>query len=129
MLPPFYVLVRPTTSYLHPTIQYHYLDDSPLPLIPRQGEQVILLDYDPQPIAQSLSPAISVSNVKIDEAQGAALDEGIVRNDRMYTIETIPAQERPIDASNIGERRPASLLLSQFKQRNAVLRRALLNPQ
>ncbi|KAJ7071307.1 hypothetical protein C8F01DRAFT_1244933 [Mycena amicta] len=129
MQPP---LLRPRscTCYVsHPTIQYHYSDDSPLTVIPHPEEQVFLLDYDPQPTAQSISPSLAVSAVAVEEAPGAAA-EPVLRNDRMYIIETIPAHERPgpMDGS-IAERKP-NVLLGQFKQRhsNAVLRRALLYP-
>ncbi|KAF7319922.1 hypothetical protein MKEN_00775800 [Mycena kentingensis (nom. inval.)] len=143
--PPYYVLLRPgPNTLIHPHLQYFYADDNPQAALPRPGEQVYLLDYDP-PTAQSISPAAAVSSVKVEEAPAAsasAAEDGEPdRNDRMYIIETIPTQERILDGS-IGERKPASALLTQFKQRyeiynlasplnpssNAVLRRALLYP-
>jgi len=146
MHPPFYILCsRSTTTttvgasntaaLVHPTIQYHYKDDPPLALVPQPTEQVLVLDYDPEtsapPTVQSLSPSISVTGVRVEEAPGAAAaaaDEGdVARNDRMFIIETTSAQDRPMDAS-MGERKPPQTALAQFKQRNALLRRSLLYP-
>ncbi|KAF7339898.1 hypothetical protein MVEN_01907100 [Mycena venus] len=144
MHPPYYVLcsrsttaVGPsnTAALIHPVIQYHYKDDPPLALVPQPAEQVLILNYDPEtsapPTVQSISPSISVTALRVEEAPGAAAaaaDEGeVARNDRMFIIETTTAQERPMDVS-IGERKPPHAVLAQFKQRNALLRRSLLYP-
>ncbi|KIK71202.1 hypothetical protein GYMLUDRAFT_132526, partial [Collybiopsis luxurians FD-317 M1] len=92
--PPYYILfsTQPASSSTlgHPTIQYHYADDSPLALLPQHpDEHVLLLDYDPnsqKPIVTSTSRTLAVTGVKIGEAPGAAVAED-KRNDRMYIIE------------------------------------------
>ncbi|KAJ7225807.1 hypothetical protein GGX14DRAFT_422456 [Mycena pura] len=161
MQPPFYILCAHSTSVpalpnpalVHTTVQYHYADDDPLAIVPHTGEQVLVLDYDSSdsntsalPTVQSISPSVAVTNVRDEEAPGAAAaaaDEGdLTRNDRMFIIETTAALDRfaptkcptrlltaarPMDGS-MGERKPAHAVLAQFKQRNAVLRRALLYP-
>lgn len=110
--PPFYVLVShsslsnisPSTaqsaSLAHPTIQYHYADDSPLTLLPQSpSEHVLVLDYDPgatnAPVVNSLSRGLVVSGLKVAEAPGAAavVDDEPGRNDRMYILETTLARE------------------------------------
>nr|GAT49757.1 predicted protein [Mycena chlorophos] len=123
--PPHYVLVRHSNALLQPSIQYQYSDDSPLAMLQQPGEQVLVLDaYAPhsQPVALSLSPSLAVAHIKVDDAPAA--DDGA----HMYVLETISSPERPVDASNIVERRPPNVLLSQFKDRNSVLRRALEYP-
>ncbi|KAF7339714.1 hypothetical protein MSAN_02186900 [Mycena sanguinolenta] len=136
MHPPFYILTvsPPAPALVHPTIQYHYKDDPPLALLPQPAEQVLVLDYDPEtadpPTVQSISPSISVTGLRVEEAPGAAAaaaDEGVVRNDRMYIIENTTTDSKPLDAS-MGERKPPHMVLAQFKQRNALLRRSLLYP-
>ncbi|KAJ7275330.1 hypothetical protein B0H12DRAFT_983835, partial [Mycena haematopus] len=118
-------------NLVHPIIQYHYKDDSPLALLPQPAEHVLVLDYDPDtsdpPTVQSISPSISVTGLRVEEAPGAAAaaaDEGVVRNDRMFIIETT---DRPMDGS-MSERKPPQTVLAQFKQRNALLRRSLVYP-
>ncbi|KAJ7139834.1 hypothetical protein C8R44DRAFT_867935 [Mycena epipterygia] len=135
MHPPFYILcARP--ALVHPVIQHHYADDSPVALIPHGQEHVLVLDYDPNgpapPTVQSISPSVAVTGLRVEEAPGAAAaaaDEGDpARNDRMYIVETTTtAQDRPMDGS-MGERKPPHTVLAQFKQRNTLLRRALLYP-
>ncbi|KAJ6534418.1 hypothetical protein B0H10DRAFT_2246920 [Mycena sp. CBHHK59/15] len=121
MDPPFYILCArtslaaptPAPALVHPAIQYHYADDPPLALLP---------------IPQStFSPAVAVTALRIEEAPGAAADAVPRRNDRMYIVETTAAADRPLDAS-LTERRPAHAVLAQFKQRNTIMRRALLYP-
>ncbi|KAJ7666408.1 hypothetical protein B0H17DRAFT_1089687 [Mycena rosella] len=134
MQPPHYILCNPN-AFVHPVIQYHYADDNPRALIPHPAEHVLVLDYDPHtaapPTVQSISPAICVTGLRVEEAPGAAAaaadDADPNRNDRMFIIETTPAHDRPMDGS-MGERKPPHTVLAQFKQRNALLRRALLYP-
>lgn len=109
MHPPYYVLcsrstpttTAPNAALIHPAIQYHYKDDPSLALVPHPAEQVLILDYDPDtnapPTVQSISPSISVTGLRVEEAPGAAAaatDEGVARNDRMFIIETTTAQDR-----------------------------------
>ncbi|KAJ7900039.1 hypothetical protein B0H14DRAFT_2672012 [Mycena olivaceomarginata] len=139
MHPPYYVLASASAALVHPTIQYHYKDDPPLDLLPQPGEQVLVLDYDPEtnapPTIQSISPSISVTGLRVEEAPGAAAaaaDEGVARNDRMFIIETTTAQDRSVDGrpstrtltacrpmdSSMTERKPPQTVLAQFKQRS-----------
>jgi len=72
-----------------------------------------------------------VTGVKVAEAPGAAASEDeLKKNDQMYILETTSAGSD--DKSNLevsqGERLDPEVILAQFKQRNAVLRRALLFP-
>jgi len=86
----------PYSLLLHPNIQYHYQDDSPLELLPRsEDEHVLVLDYDPtdlsQPSAKSISSNIAVTSLKVTDAPGAAAsgsDELSSKNDKMYIIHT-----------------------------------------
>ncbi|KAJ7293290.1 hypothetical protein C8J57DRAFT_1268647 [Mycena rebaudengoi] len=126
-VPPYYVLCR-STLLTHPNIQYHYADDNPLALLPHNNEHVLLLDLTDPPTVQSISPDIAVTALKIEEAPGAAAEGDPTRNDRMYIIETT-LKDRSMDSSTMGERKPPHIVLAQFKQRNAVLRRALLYPE
>lgn len=114
--PPFYILVShssllnnsttPSTSSTtlgHPSIQYHYADDSPLSLVPQTAdEHVLVLDYNPTnmssnvPTIKSISRSLAVTGVKVSEAPGAtaAHDElKIKRNDKMYILETCTTME------------------------------------
>jgi hypothetical protein len=106
--PPYFILVSQSdlnsstqsqppisTTLSHPTIQYHYQDDSPSLLFPRSpDEQVLLLHYDPtrpspQPVAKSISPSVAVTGVKVADAPGAAAEGGEnVSNDEMFILET-----------------------------------------
>ena len=102
MWPPYYILFAhsPLSSSTpgalsntlgHPTIQYHYQDDSPLALLPQHpDEHVLVLDYDPdsttQPTVQSLSKTLVTTGLRIEEAPGAAAADA--KNDRMYIVET-----------------------------------------
>jgi hypothetical protein len=86
----------PSSLLLHPSIQYHYQDDSPLELLPRsEDEHVLVLDYDPtgltQPSAKSISNNIAVTSLKVADAPGAAVsgsDELPNKQDKMYVIHT-----------------------------------------
>lgn len=103
--PPYYVLVSHTltlpsvagtsTAFSHPTIEYHYADDSPHNLLPRAlDEHTLVLDYDPScfvhPTAQSFSQELAVKGVKVADAPGAstaAVEDG-PKNTKIYVIET-----------------------------------------
>ncbi|KAK2461778.1 hypothetical protein APHAL10511_006241 [Amanita phalloides] len=138
---PYYILVAhsPLSSSFpaalsntlaHPTIQYHYQDDSPLALLPQNpDEHVLVLDYDPHsptlPTVQSLSKTLAVTGLRIEEAPGAATADP--KNDRMYMIETTEIEDYAM-ATPQSDRNSANNILVQFKRRNALLRRALLYP-
>ncbi|KAF9499834.1 hypothetical protein BDN71DRAFT_1441435 [Pleurotus eryngii] len=145
--PPYYILfshssVAATSSaanqsntLAHPVIQYQYADDSPLSLLPQSpDEHVLILDYDPSsqlPVVRSASHEMVVTGLKVAEAPGAAAaaeEGGPPRNDRMYIIETTSKEDRPAVDPSQGERVSPQTVLAQFKQRNAVLRRALDYP-
>ncbi|KAG5644725.1 hypothetical protein DXG03_007854 [Asterophora parasitica] len=100
--PPHYILFShsstnsgaPSSILGHPTIQYHYANDSPLAIWPqRPNEHVLVLDYDPNstkpPTVQSMSKEMAVTSLKVEEAPGAAAaHDNDPKNDRMYIIET-----------------------------------------
>ena len=102
--PPFYVLIAQSpvsnvpagalsNNLSHPTIKYHYADDSPLSIIPSHSdEHVLVMDYDgtsAQPTVQSISPSLGVTGLKLEEDPGAALaDPSGTRNETMFIIET-----------------------------------------
>ncbi len=106
--PPYYILFSnsslspaPSATLGHPTIQYHYADDSPLSLLPQHPqEHVLLLDYDPSssapPTVKSISKNMSVTGLKIEDAPGvAAVDEGgTKRAEKMFIIETTMLENR-----------------------------------
>ncbi|KAM5535391.1 hypothetical protein V8D89_010913 [Ganoderma adspersum] len=141
--PPYYVLIShsqclnnataPTsTSLSHPVIEYHYADDAPASLLPRHtGEHVLVLDYDPgrsgAPIVKSLSPDLVVSALKVADAPGAAVvGESAMANNNMYVIETMP---KPTDnPAPEADEQHVHAVLTQFQQRNAILRRILDYP-
>jgi len=121
--------VNLNNKLIHPAIVYHYADDPPRSLVPQQDEHVLVLDHDPSgatPIVQSISPAISVTGLRIEEAPGAATESS---DDRMFIVDATATttQDRPMESS-ISERKPPHAVLAQFKQRNAELRRSLLYP-
>ncbi|KAI0735247.1 hypothetical protein C8Q76DRAFT_791816 [Earliella scabrosa] len=153
--PPYYLLVAhsqslltasapASTSLSHPLIEYHYADDPPDSLLPKQpGEHVLVLDYDPArpgpPTVKSLSPDLVVSAVKVTDAPGAAVaGEPALRNNSMYIIETMtkPATDMfvsPSRASLLGptltgvrsptgddDEQPVHAVLSRFKQRSVI---------
>lgn len=99
--PPCYILLSSTapgtslTSFSHPLIQYHYADDSPIALLPREpDEQVIVLDYDPadplNPGVKSISSSLAVTAVKVTDAPGAGETQ---ENDKIYILETTHATD------------------------------------
>ncbi|KAL0950953.1 hypothetical protein HGRIS_007705 [Hohenbuehelia grisea] len=146
--PPYYILfshnsfsgaanttaVPQSATLGHPTVQYHHTDDSPHALLPKSSdEHVLILEHDPSspstPSVKSISQDMIVTGLKVTDAPGAAADEGgPPKNDRMYIIETIMTDDRPMDASST-ERRSPQAILSQFKQRNVALRRAFQYPE
>ncbi|KAG6842510.1 hypothetical protein C0991_000036 [Blastosporella zonata] len=102
--PPYYILLShssifapnsgaPSSTLGHPTIQYHYANDSPLALWPQHAnEHVLVLDYasDKPPAVQSLSKNLAVTSLNVEDAPGAAAaSESDSKNDRMYIIETM----------------------------------------
>ncbi|KZT74694.1 hypothetical protein DAEQUDRAFT_719874 [Daedalea quercina L-15889] len=132
--PPYYILVShsnplATTSATlsHPVIEYHYADDSPHSLLPQfPGERILVIDYDPNrntpPTAKSLSTDMSVTNVQVTAAAGAG---GVDEEHKMYVLETTSIPEEAIDEEVL--QLPHNLL-TQFKQRNAVIRQVLDYP-
>lgn len=103
--PPYYILFShssistpgSTSALGHPTIQYHYADDSPLSLLAKNDEHVLVLDFEPaRSTVKSLSKHIAIAGVKLEEAPGAAVAEDgeIKRNDKMHIIETISNEDR-----------------------------------
>ncbi|EPQ60853.1 hypothetical protein GLOTRDRAFT_124597 [Gloeophyllum trabeum ATCC 11539] len=142
--PPYYVLVSrstlrtddhaPAGSILsHPVIQYQYVDDSPLSLLPEsEDEHVLVLDWDPAaapPTGRSLSKGLSVTGVKITDAPGAGIaDEEDRKNDKMYILDAVMAPEARSQDDSQEEEKDAMVALSRFKDMNAVLRRALDYP-
>ncbi|KAK0198672.1 hypothetical protein F5146DRAFT_102120 [Armillaria mellea] len=137
--PPYYILFSnsslspaPSATLGHPTIQYHYADDSPLSLLPQHPqEHVLLLDYDPSssapPTVKSISKNMSVTGLKIEDAPGvAAVDEGgTKRAEKMFIIETTVLENRNADH----EDKSPHAVLSEFKHKNAILRRGLVYPE
>ncbi|GBE78394.1 hypothetical protein SCP_0112790 [Sparassis crispa] len=126
-LPPFYVLQASGPALVHPAVEYHYADDDPRALLPRRpGEQLLVLDYRPPsaapPSAQSLSPLLAVTALRVIPAPGAALADD-ARNPNLYIIHTTsPDDDHRADDD---EDPSPQAVLARFKQRNAVLRRAL----
>lgn len=100
MEPPYYILfsTQPanSSSLGHPTVQYHYADDSPLSLLPQHAdEHVLLLEYNQgslMPTVTSTSRTMAVTGMKVEEAPGAAVAEDR-HNDRMYIIEATSVLE------------------------------------
>ncbi|KAK0465395.1 uncharacterized protein EV420DRAFT_1637532 [Desarmillaria tabescens] len=137
--PPYYILFSnsslsptPSATLGHPTIQYHYADDSPLSLLPQHPqEHVLLLDFDPSssapPTVKSISKNMSVTGLKIEDAPGvAAVDEGgTKRAEKMFIIETTMLETRNAD----GEAKSPHAILAEFKHKNAILRRGLVYPE
>ncbi|KAH9486757.1 hypothetical protein JR316_0000822 [Psilocybe cubensis] len=140
--PPFYILLAhsslsntPTAALSntlgHPAIQYHFADDSPVSLLPSHpDEHVLILTYggnSSKPTVQSISDRLAVVGLRREEAPGAsAEDETGTRNNTMYIIETT-GNDHPMAASH-GDRKSAHEVLAQYKQRNAILRKALQYP-
>jgi hypothetical protein len=112
------------TALSHPKIEYLYADDSPAVVLPRfPGEHVIVLDCDPStstPRAQSISPAIAVSNVKVTDAPGTTPADELEGGDgKMYVIETmgIVEDDKHLADESDSENVNAQVLLSRYKQR------------
>lgn len=103
--PPYYIFISnnsllanqsssPSSLLSHPNIEYHYLDDSPLTLLPQSSdEHVLVLDYDPAnpsaPIVKSTSSGVAVTGIRVTDAPGAGVveDEETNKNDKMYVIQ------------------------------------------
>lgn len=125
---PFYVLCEhsaihsgpPSNALAHPTIQYHYANDSPLALWPQHpNEHVLVLDYDPtttKTTLKSMSNDLAVVSLKVEEAPGAgAADADGTRSDRMYIIQTT-ATDGVVDPP-YADRKSAHNVLAQYKRR------------
>ncbi|KAF7784467.1 hypothetical protein Agabi119p4_632 [Agaricus bisporus var. burnettii] len=139
-LPPYYILVShssvnnaapgaQSSNFSHPIIQYQYQDDSALPLLPQHpDEHVLILDYEPlaqkPSVVKSISPDLVVTGLKVDDAPGAAAADE--KNAHMFVIET--TSDDQAQSSSVTEKLPHATL-AQFKQRNAILRRALVFPE
>ncbi|KAF8807575.1 hypothetical protein BYT27DRAFT_7223390 [Phlegmacium glaucopus] len=135
--PPFYILLahssssNPPNTLGHPSIQYHYTDDSPLSLLPNHSDDhVLVLHYDPKspetPTVQSVSKDLVVTGLRIEEAPGAAVaDETGTRNSAMFIIETTANDPHSVMNASYGDRKPAQETLAQFKHRNSILRQAM----
>ncbi|PFH54642.1 hypothetical protein AMATHDRAFT_135130 [Amanita thiersii Skay4041] len=158
--PPFYILLShsslatnnpgPLSNTLrHPSIHYHYQDDSPLALLPNHpDEHVIVLDYPnlstPASVS-SLSKSLIATALNIEDAPGAAaMDESVAKNDKMYTIEVTEVEDYGMTTPQ-NDRNSAHTILAQYKKRyvclghirhqsdlscvrNVILRRALRYP-
>ncbi|CAL1695995.1 unnamed protein product [Somion occarium] len=135
---PYYVLVShapgasgqtapSSTTFSHPIIEYHYADDSPRNLLPREpSEHVLVLDYNVSegatPDVKSLSADLAVAGLRIAEAPGAAAHEdGNIPNNKMFVIDTINLPEEIVEEDQFES---AQAVLARFKQRNAILHRA-----
>jgi len=145
--PPHFILVsqsplpsgstasRPSyKSFTHPVIEYHYADDLPHALLPQNPqEHVLVLDYDPTnatpPVAQSLSTDLAVLGVKATEApaSGPATDDSPnpKKNGQIYVIETTQIPSETLDEYDVDS---GQAVISEFKQRNKILRAALEYP-
>lgn len=114
--PPYYLLLSQTqasvppvagpvpSTFIHPVIEYHYVDDPPQALLPRSLEEsVIIVDYDGPstvPVAQSLRSNLTVTGVKVSDAPGTAVaqDGEPIRNPKMYIIETFSGMDKQCGA-------------------------------
>ncbi|KIY65520.1 hypothetical protein CYLTODRAFT_492267 [Cylindrobasidium torrendii FP15055 ss-10] len=129
--PPYYILFAHSSSpsappiYGHPSIQYHYADDSPLNLLPRENENVILMDYTPEstglPPVRSISNTLAVTGITSKDPLVSSSTEGL--NEQMYIIETVALDDNEKRVNSDGK--SARDVVAEFKQKNAVLRRAL----
>ncbi|KAH7883753.1 hypothetical protein F5I97DRAFT_1929993 [Phlebopus sp. FC_14] len=159
--PPYYILVsyaslqqgssmQSSSALAHADVEYHYIDDSPLSLLPRHpDEHVLVLNHDPHsvtgPTVKSTSSQLAVSGIKILAAPGAGADEDRPnRNEDMYVLEVTSTSDDQYANSLIAlkynlnrrclsasvESSQASLqnpqaIVAHFKQRNAAIRRVL----
>ncbi|KAF8581376.1 hypothetical protein K439DRAFT_1311218, partial [Ramaria rubella] len=125
------VATYPPSILTHPTIQYHFRDDPLLNLPDPHHAHVFVMDYDPasqeQVYVQSLSPQLVITSLKITDAPGAGSvgEDDEPKNMKMYVLETVA--HPPSDKGTAGDA-PAVISLANFKQRNALLRRALDYP-
>ena len=84
----------------HPILQYHYANDRPLSLLPESGgEQVLLLDYDPQSPAstrlQSISGNAAITGIRVTDAPGAGTaEEDACWSSKMFVLETTTFESR-----------------------------------
>ncbi|KAL4243481.1 hypothetical protein ABKN59_001154 [Abortiporus biennis] len=141
--PPFYILVAHSpllnnlssgpsaTTFSHPQIEYQYADDSPRNLLPQYpGEHVLVLNFEPTnnhgSTVKSMSKDLAVIGLKVAEAPGAGISDSQSKNDKMYIIDTTTFSEETFDED---EYQSPQIILTKFKQRNVVLRRALDYPQ
>ncbi len=140
---PYYVLVSPssqtqprattgsTTPVLnHPVLQYHYVNDNPLELLPRSpNEQVLVVDYDPLTPqctrAQSISGSSAVTGIKVTEAPGAGSAEGFARwCNSMFVLETTTFDSRFVAHVQLGHDTLSEIPpLEGFLQTKAILGR------
>lgn len=100
--PPYYILLshspfvardhQHSNALTHPIIEYHYQDDSPLALLPQQqGEQVVVLDFDPatkSPNVRSVTSQVAVTNLVVEKAPGTPVHGTDGKGGQIYTIET-----------------------------------------
>ncbi|KAF9535848.1 hypothetical protein CPB83DRAFT_901514 [Crepidotus variabilis] len=132
--PPCYVLLAHSSSttapvtLVHPIIQYHYADDSPLSVLPTQAdEHVLVLNHNPttdSAVVQSISSSLVVTGLKVEEAPGAAVDDTVnLKNNSMFIIETT-SSDHSVHLSN-SDRQST---LANFRQRNALLHKVLEYP-
>ncbi|KAF8922372.1 hypothetical protein CPB85DRAFT_1427685 [Mucidula mucida] len=104
---------------------------SPFHLLPQPQEHVLLLDFQPDsnspPPVRSISKAVTVTGIKVDEGIVAAPVDG--RNEKMYIIETTSLDDpQRQEAPELSMKSPRDVL-SEFKSKNAILRRALHYPE
>jgi hypothetical protein len=71
-----------------------------------------------------------VTGVKVAEAPGAAAadEDELKKNDKMYIVETTTTDDKSNGELSQADRLAPEVILAQFKQRNTILRRALLFP-
>ena len=140
---PYYVLVSPSSQtqspaatgsttpvLIHPVLQYHYANDSPLSLLPiSPNEHVLVLDYDtltPQCArAQSISGSSAVTGIKVTEAPGAASAEGSAGwCNNMFVLETTTFDSRFVGHVSLGHDIQSEILFfEEFLQMKAILGR------
>jgi len=127
-LPPYYILVShssaddavpgaPSSNFSHPVIQYQYRDDSTIPLLPQHpDEHVLVLDYDPSPrfsTVKNISGKVVVTNLKVDEAPGAAVADG--KNNHMFVIETT-SDDQYVAKCSLTTKSPESMILAECSE-------------
>ncbi|KIJ45130.1 hypothetical protein M422DRAFT_207357 [Sphaerobolus stellatus SS14] len=121
------------STLVHPSIQYQFRDDPPISVPHHQTKHVLVMDYDPaspQSLhVQSLSPQLAVTSIKVTEAPGTAAhsEDDEPKNNKMYVVETVAHQQSENRGSS-NDDVPTAISLAAFKQRNALLRKALEYP-